>query len=67
MEKYSRNLSILTSEKKVQLANDVIFYLFTTKRVKLTIMLVTGFKSVIVLDEQCVKVRAETPEITKIF
>lgn len=67
MEKYSRNLSILTSEKKVQLANDVIFYLFTTKRVNLTIMLVTGFKSVIVLDEQCVKVRAETPEITKIF
>ena len=67
MEKYSRNLSILTSEKKVQLANDVIFYLFTTKRANLTIMLVTGFKSVIVLDEQCVKVRAETPEITKIF
>ena len=67
MEKYSRNLSILTSEKKVQLANDVIFYLFTTKRVNLTIMLVTGFKSVIVPDEQCVQVRAETPEITKIF
>ena len=30
-------------------------------------MLVTGFKSVIVLDEQCLKVRAETPEIAKIF
>ena len=45
----------------------LFFTFFTTKRVKLTIMLVTGFKSVIVLDEQCVKVRAETPEITKIF
>ena len=34
--------------KKVQskLANDVIFYRFTTKHVRLTIMLVTGLKSV---------------------
>ena len=30
-------------------------------------MLLTGFKPVIVLDEQCLKVRAETAEIAKIF
>ena len=35
--------------------------------VRLTIMLVTGFKSMVVLGEQCLKVRAETPEIAKIF
>ena len=30
-------------------------------------MLVTGFKSVIVLNEQCLNVWAETPEIAKLF
>ena len=35
--------------------------------VRLTIMLVTGFKSMVVLDEQCLKVRAETSEIANTF
>ena len=58
-------INIINVRKKCHL--QIYFYRFTTKHVKLTIMLVTGFKSVIFLDEQCLKVRAETPEIAKIF
>ena len=58
-------INIINVRKKCNL--QIYFYRFTTKHVKLTIMLVTGFKSVIFLDEQCLKVRAETPEIAKIF
>ena len=68
MEKYSRNLSILTSDKKVRITGKWRYFLpFSNKACKAHLMLVTGFKSVIVLDEQCLKVWAETPEIAKIF
>ena len=40
---------------------------FSNRACKAHIMLVTGFKSVIVLNEQCLNVWAETPEIAKLF
>ena len=47
-KKVQSELSNINVRKKVQLANDLIFYRFTTKHVRLTIMLVTGLQSVIV-------------------
>ena len=47
-KKVQSELSNINVRKKVQLANDDMFYLFTTKHVRLTIMLVTGLESVIV-------------------
>ena len=47
-KKVQSELSNINVRKKVQLANDLIFYRFTTKHVRLTIMLVTGLESVIV-------------------
>ena len=64
----SELINIINVRKKSNLQRTLlIFYRFTTKLVKLTIMLVTGSNSVIVLNKQCLKVRAETPEIAKIF
>ena len=64
----SELINIINVRKKCNLQMTLfIFYRFTTKLVKLTIMLVTGSNSVIVLNKQCLKVRAETPEIAKIF
>ena len=68
MEKYSRNLSILKSEKKKSITGKWRYILpFSNRACKAHIMLVTGFKSVIVLNEQCLNVWAETPEIAKLF
>ena len=47
-KKVQSELSNINVRKKVQLANDLTFYRFTTKHVRLTIMLVTGLESVIV-------------------
>ena len=64
----SELINIINVRKKCNLQMTLfIFYRFTTKLVKLTIMLVTGSNSVIVLNKQCLKVRAETAEIAKIF
>ena len=64
----SELINIINVRKKCNLQRTLlIFYRFTTKLVKLTIMLVTGSNSVIVLNKQCLNVRAETPEIAKIF
>ena len=63
----SELINIINVRKKCNLPMTLFFYRFPTMHVRLTIMLVTGFKSMVVLDEQCLKVRAETPEIAKIF
>ena len=47
-KKVQSELSNINVRKKVQLANDLTFHRFTTKHVRLTIMLVTGLESVIV-------------------
>ena len=64
----SELINIINVRKKCNLQMTLfIFYRFTTKLVKFTIMLVTGSNSVIVLNKKCLKVRAETAEIAKIF